>query len=108
MAMNANVGDGVSGRKRGVPRARQINVMRVMSDQELYPVDSGMRKPLDIFAVFHEVVVTKNSGNGRKRAQLDKNAGIANIACMDDVVAIGQSRISLLAEPAMRVRYDSN
>ena len=74
-----------------------------MGYEKANALDFRTRKPAHRRAVFGKIVVAEHGGCRRKRLQLTKDGRIADIARMDDMVAISQLDEGTLVQTPMRI-----
>ena len=96
--------------RRDGPRAVETDagIVGIVRHQKAHAVDDRIGEPGHVFTVLVVVVVTQHRRGRRHDLQFAQNTGVADIARMDDMVAIRQGAQRRIGQAPMRVRDQSN
>lgn len=79
-----------------------------MRHEETHSANTGSRHRSDRFAIFGIVVIAQHGTYRRKPTKLEHYSRTANVARMNDEVAVGQFRIRVIGKPTMRIGKHAN
>ena len=103
MPVNAHVRQRVARRERARARERDAHIPRIMCDEEAHTVDYGPGKTAHRGAILVEIVVAEHCRHRCERLQIANNLGAADVARMDDMLAIGERIKRFNRQNAMRI-----
>ena len=103
MPVNAHVRQRVARRERARARERDARIPRIMCDEEAHTVDYGPGETAHRGAILVEIIVAEHGSHGRKRLQIANNLGAADVARMDNMLAIGERIKRFNRQNAMRI-----
>ena len=90
MPVNAHVRQRVARRERARARERNAHIPRIMCNKKAHTVDDGPSETAHRRAVLVEIVVPEHCRHRCERLQIANNLGAADVARMDDMLAIGE------------------
>ena len=103
MPVNAHVRQRVARREHARARERDVHIPRIMCNKKAHTVDDGPGETAHRRAILVEIVVAEHCRHGRKRLQIANNLGAADVARMDDMLAIGERIKRFNRQNAMRI-----
>ena len=104
MPVNAHVWQRVARRERARAREREAHIPRIMCDKKAHTVDDGPGETAHRRTVLVEIVVAEHCRHRCERLQIANNLGAADVARMDDMLAIGERIKRFNRQNAMRIR----
>ena len=109
MPMNRHLRHGVAG-LQCICAARQnrAQIRWRMRHEKTHSANTGSRHHSNRFAIFGIVVIAQHGTHRRKASELEHYSWTANVACMNDEVAVGQFRIRVFWKSSMRIRKHAN
>lgn len=84
-----------------------VNIPRIVSHQKAHATDHRTRETLHARAIFVEIVVAEHRIDRRKRLERPQDPRIANITCMNDVIAFRKRGKHRIGQRSMRIGQDS-
>lgn len=100
--------DGISRRYARTAVPPDADIARIVRHEKPHAPDNGMGEPLHPCTVLVEIVVAEHRRYRSERLKTVQYPGQADIAGMDDVIALGERHERSVRQPPVRIRDDAD